>query len=470
MRNGWRRPPFPRGALLALVAAVAYACGSPPDDRAASDGPPDAPEASSPGDAVPGTAAVAALAGFDTWCGRGADLWGRELCGPLVLVDSGTRRALANARPPDPTFTTVAGEPGRWTGTLADSISLANTAFQWGDQRWSMVLLPLPEDAYDRTALLAHESFHRIQPSLDLEAPTPVPPHLQERTGRLWLRLEIRALAEALRSSGDAALRAARDAALFRRARHDAHPGADTLEADLEIHEGLAAYTGSRVARDVLDVDDARVAEEVARQGDRDSYGRSFAYATGPALGILLDRWAPGWRDDVGRDAPLHGLFEGAVAPVSGDAVDRARGYGYEEIAAEEEARERRMLARLDTLRRRFVEPPVLRIRSEDTRGSFDPTAIVTLGEHGTVYFRATFQGAWGVLEGQESGVLVAPDWATLAVPGPVRDVDGGWAGPGWTLEPSEGWTVEGPEEGVWRIVPPPAGDAGSAPAFEEFR
>ena len=26
---------------------------------------------------------------------------------------------------------------------------------------------------------------------------------------------------------------------------------------------------------------------------------RSFAYATGPALGLLLDRWAPGWQRRV---------------------------------------------------------------------------------------------------------------------------------------------------------------------------
>lgn len=460
------RTPVSSGALLAVAAVVATACFGPPDDPAPSDAPEGTQETSPFGDTP--SSPAGALAGFDTWCERGADLWGRDLCGPMVLVDPETRRAVGNARPPDPTFRSDVGEPGAWTGTLPDSIPLANTAFAWADERWSMVLLPLPDDAYDRAALLAHESFHRIQPDLDLEAPTPVPPHLQERTGRLWLRLEIRALAEALRSSGDAALRAARDAALFRRARYDAHPGADTLEADLEIHEGLAAYTGSRVARDALDVGDARVAQEVAGQDDRDSYGRSFAYATGPALGILLDRWAPGWRDEVGRDAPLHVLFERAVSPSPGDATDRAGRYGYEEVATEEEARERRMVARLDTLRRRFVEPPVLRIRSEDTRGSFDPTATVTLGEHGTVYLRASFQGAWGVLEAGESGVLVAPDWATLSVPGPVRDADGGWAGPGWTLELSDGWTMENPEEGVWRTVPPATGDAG--PASEASR
>jgi len=46
---------------------------------------------------------------------------------------------------------------------------VANTAFDWNDKRWSMIMLPLPKDNVSRNNLIIHELFHRVQPGIGFE-------------------------------------------------------------------------------------------------------------------------------------------------------------------------------------------------------------------------------------------------------------------------------------------------------------
>lgn len=110
------------------------------------------------------------------------------------------------------------------------------------------MMLPLPADPFRRLTLLAHESFHRIQPSLGLSASDAPDPSLDTEAGRLWLRLELRALARALRSTGVIGRKSAVDAMVFRMYRDRLCPGTAAMEAAMEKQEGLAEYTGVFIA------------------------------------------------------------------------------------------------------------------------------------------------------------------------------------------------------------------------------
>jgi hypothetical protein len=65
------------------------------------------------------------------------------------------------------------------------------------------------------------------------------------------------------------------------------------MEAAIEKQEGLAAYTGVFIAL-------RKTGESISREArivegfEDNAYARSFAYTIGPALGLLLDRYAPG--------------------------------------------------------------------------------------------------------------------------------------------------------------------------------
>jgi hypothetical protein len=168
-------------------------------------------------------------------------LWGRPLYGPMMFVDPDTRFIVTNQADLEGK---LSPHGSLFTGTLPRDENTANTAMKWAGVKWTMIMWPLPEDRQDRTRLMAHELFHRIQDELGLPGSNPANLHLDTRDGRIWLQMEWRALERALRESGPARRQAIEDALSFRAFRRSLFAKAATEENDLEINEGLAEYTG----------------------------------------------------------------------------------------------------------------------------------------------------------------------------------------------------------------------------------
>lgn len=408
----------------------------------------------------PEQAAADALAEFANACKTADTHWPVPLCGRLVLIDPQSRLAVANRPDPAGTFTQSDNvHVGRWP----QGRMVANTGFDWGGERWAMAMLPLSEDAFHRLRLLAHESFHRIQPELGLAAEDPLAVHLDELEGRLWLRMELRALARALESDGEAARASVADALAFRAWRQSRFDSAGKHEASLEANEGLAEYAGLRFALDATGEPIRRAAEFTRNFEHRRSYVRALGYGTGPALGLLLDRYSPGWRAALPAapalaDRLAEALDISLAAPVEAPTARAAR-YGYTGVLAAEQARAKEREAMLARYRARLVEGPVLELPgTPDLKYGFDPNAVVPFGDHGTVFPMAFFEDAWGRMHVAEGGVLMSTGRDQLRVAAPAAqaaDGEGKLAGPGWTLELAPGWTIApGRRKGDYRVVP----------------
>ncbi len=385
-----------------------------------------------------------AFGSFQSVCtSEAARVWSESLCGPLILVDQDSRESWASQRPP---FDGFRESEGVWSGTLPDSIGVANTSTLLGEELWIMVMTPLPSNPFAAIELLHHEAFHRVQVKLGLNSPDRAQAHLEEADGRTWLRMEIRALAHALETPGRARRQAAEDAVAFRLTRLRLFE-ADTLEAALETQEGLAAYTGARVALNATHEGQARVGSAILRRDSAESFGRSFAYATGPGLGLLLDDFDPTWKDRVAPDRPMFALLAETLgmagqSPEDLDADGRGERYGLGEVRQAEHIRAEEARRRVAALRASFTKSVRLVLSAESLRMTFDPNRIVPISGLGTVYFSATFSGAWGELDIDDGGVLVAEDWTALTVSGP-RQIDSDTVqGDGWSLELAPGWIV----------------------------
>ena len=125
-------------------------------------------------------------------CARdGGRLWGVSICAPMVIGDLRTR-----------TFATSQPAPA---GDRPQLIGLVNAPIQWGGITWGAYAwdFMVNESPRGRRELMLHELFHGIQPQLGLLVAAPPGDHLDSVDGRYWLRLEWRALARALRSSGE---------------------------------------------------------------------------------------------------------------------------------------------------------------------------------------------------------------------------------------------------------------------------
>lgn len=379
-------------------------------------------------------------------------LWGRSLCGPIALVDRQTRLVIANDTVPQKHFLRFGDA---YVTTLPDDHYVANTSFPWGGRTWTMVALPLPRDRFARTDLVMHEVFHREQEALGLRQPDALNNQLDTRPGRTWLRLEYRALARALESLTDqnAARHHAESALLFRAERRSLYAGSDSLEATLEIQEGLPEYTGQRLAMQQTGEGPARVAKYVRDyEASTPTFVRAFAYGTGPAIGVLLDQFDPLWRDKVRTNRDIGALLASAIhfqrpRDLDNTARARARDYGWDEVDRSEAARDSGRAPIMQGYRARFGTGPVVTLlQSKDSLAwSYDPTELVGFDLQSTVYPSGNFSARWGKLSVDHGGVLVQNDfsWIRVGLPSaPIAPDAREIKGDGWTLALNPGWSL----------------------------
>jgi hypothetical protein len=365
----------------------------------------------------------------------GGQLWGVSLCGPLMFADRTTRFVVANA--PDAEGKLHARD-GVYVGTLPADQNIANTAFRWAGVRWTQVAWPLATEADARGDTLLHEMFHRVQPDLGLGATDTANPHLATMEGRISLQLEWRALARALAAPDDASRRAAaEDALAFRASRHHAES-----EDALDLQEGLPSYTGVRLG--APDPTARALADMAAHLADR-SFERSFAYVTGPAYGLLLDRYAPGWRSEIRTVRSLTALLARAlgVSPDGGDVEQRASRYDAAALYASERERAARHDAEMAGYRAALVDGPIVELPFRAMKIQFDPNEVMSLDDLGNVYPHLRVSDAWGVLE-VSGGALVRKDWSGVVVSGPIAAGSPGTPirGHGWTLALAPGFSL----------------------------
>ncbi|MDR2118275.1 MAG: hypothetical protein LBP25_01890 [Tannerellaceae bacterium] len=383
-----------------------------------------------------------------------AGLWGRDLYGAMLLIDPQTRRIFAN----EPDATHVLTRCGDiYTGILPDSVNFANTSMDWNGKRWAMIMLPLPPGKHDRLSLLAHELFHTVQPSLGFVLRDADNRHLDQKHGRVYLRLELEALKKAVRSlSKKEQRRHLSHAMVFRKYRHSLYEGSPTAENLLELNEGLAEFTGAVVSGR----SGRQAGEHLAHSMDafisRPTFVRSFAYYTVPAYGYLLYKENKNWNREITAETGLTDYFIRAFAiqipPDLKETADSLSGdYGGAAILQEETEREEKNRALVDGYKRLLVEQPHFEIRFEQMSISFDPGNIVPLGDEGSVYPTLRVSDRWGVLTVRK-GALVSARWDKVSITNPVRTEGRRVEGDGWLLELTEGYVPEKDAEGGYHL------------------
>lgn len=374
---------------------------------------------------------------------EGGRTWGHSLQGPLFLVDPATRAVYAN----EPLSRGAYAWRGKVCfGLFPEGMIIANSTCDWNGKHWTMVMLPLPEDRAERLELLVHESFHRIQPIIGLAAPGEIQcSHLDTEEGRTWLRMELEALARALRSGRPGPHVA--EALRFRQYRHQRFPGARRAENSLEINEGMAAYTGVALSGRGGDGVRERCLDGIGRLYAAPTFVRSFAYHTIPAYGYFLRQADSAWNRRVtGRTDLTELLLEacGGRLPEQSPAAVRAAGraYGLDSIAALERGREAERARREAEYRAMFAGRGVLVIALEQAQIGFNPGTLVPLGDRGTVYPSLTVTDSWGSLRVDSCGALLDPDWDRVTLTCPVAEAGGQVTGRGWSIRLNPGWKL----------------------------
>jgi hypothetical protein len=317
---------------LICLAIAAAACGARPAVTAASTG------------AVDVMAALDRLPVKDLWPGFDPSTT------PVAIYD-GTSTWLFRHPAVPAGFVAEAGalrHPGRHEAVRA------NASATLGGVEVATLLLDGRSDALAAAGTIVHESFHVFQRARhpgwvanELDYFTTPFDDVEVLTLR---RAEAAALRRALDARAEADRRCWAFAAVDRRkARQVRVPGsASSYESAVERFEGLAQYVEHKATgRPPQGFTDAEHPSEKVRER---------AYAAGEAWAVLLDDFAPGWRDAVenGEDEWLDGLVARSVGErfrcqVTNQELDAWRGAAAAEIGA---LRARRAQRRKELLER----------------------------------------------------------------------------------------------------------------------
>ena len=254
------------------------------------------------------------------------------------------------------------------------------------------------------------------------------------------MRMEWRALAAALNARSDAdRARAITDALTFRAWRRQGVSGAANLENQLELNEGLAEYTGRKLSGQ----DSLEIAAALANAEKGASFVRSFAYASGPAYGFLLDTYDNSWRKQLTTRSDLGVMLARAAhvsVPNDITASANAAGgrYGLADVYRQEQGDARQHEKQAKQWIRQLVHGPVLHLAFNEMKIEFNPNNLFPLPPFGTVYPTLQIIDAWGTLS-VDGGALIDDRWSSVTVAAPRH---GAVTGKGWILKLNDGWML----------------------------
>ncbi len=274
--------------------------------------------------------------------------------------------------------------------------------------------------------------------------------------GRIYLKLEWRALRKALLSADHDRLEAIEDALIFRNCRHKIFQSARVNESRFEMHEGLAEYTGAKLCGYPPEALMIEMERRIKNAEAQISFNWSFAYQTGPAYGILLDELKVEWRSSLNNTSEFGEIMEKALSfqlpdDLKTEAERRYYKYDGEELIKAERAFQDKQNQLLKEYKSIFIDKPSLKIDLIKMNISFNPQEIFPLEEYGSVYRTAHIIDKWGNLE-VEKGLLIDKNWRRVTVSEPQIIEGKEIKGDGWILKLNESWRVVKKDSGDYAL------------------
>ena len=375
-------------------------------------------------------------------------LWNYKLDGPILMVNPETNLFISNEQNEKKEFTK---QGDLFIGKLPDNITIANTSIIWEGKSWTMVNFPLPTSKEQRLDLLTHESFHRIQPIIGFDSLTEIQSiHLDTKEGRVYLKLELEALKEALKSNF--LEKHIKNALLFRQYRYQLFKNAKNAENSLEINEGIAEYTGRTLSRET---DSSLINYNIStieRFYKLPTFVRSFAYKTIPIYGYFMKKTNDKWNLEINKKTNLTDFildyFQLKPSTLTKiEIMEIGKLYNIDSIIDFEKNRELTHLEQTDKYKLNFIGDNNIRIKLDKANFGFDPRNIFPLDSFGTVYPNIRIVDDWGILNVDSCGALLSLDYKYVTISYPKIITDTIISGEGCNLKLEKHWTLK--KEGV---------------------
>jgi hypothetical protein len=370
--------------------------------------------------------------------------WNHKIYGPILVIDPNTREFIANENNSSNKFIKTNNV---YLDTLPNDINITNTALNWENKRWSMVMLPLATSKVSRNNLVIHELFHRMQPEIGFGNLQEFSNgHLDTYEGRLQLILELQALKKALSVNNDSLRKLHLTNALTFRSKRQTDEDRKKSENSLELNEGLAEYTAIMLSGRNEKEMKSHLTKSIVQFYKNPTFVRSFAYETIPVYGYLLSLQKSNWHKEISKETNLSDYFLKSfeidtTIKKSFERIAEQNDYNYQNFVVKERVRENERLSKIEDYKTKFLKEPTLKLMFENMNISFDPRNITPLENIGTIYPTLRLTDNFGILT-VEDGALLSSDWSNVIVSAPTEISEIIVSGKGWVLELNKDWEV----------------------------
>ncbi len=374
-----------------------------------------------------------------------ASLWGEDIYGPLMMVDPDTRQIYANFQDDEGL---LKPRDGIFVGIYPKEKVIRDFAVVFGGTLTGMAQLRSTENEYEIISRSVHALFHCLQIRKGIDTPEFHASHLNEKTARLWVKMEWRALQRAVRTSGDTRTQAIRDALVFRSARREMYPRFVTEENNFENYEGTTTFTYIYLCSSNYKEYLNRLLNYYDRIYDTRSYPNSWGFINGALYSHLLFESGFDFKTINSREVDLGEIirekYKIGLPEISRDiAGSLAFNYDIDLINEEEHSRELRLREDLRKTVSKYIDRPVVYLELESPNFSFEPGDMTPVDTLGTIYNTLRVSDNWGKIVVDEGGCLVSPGLEFIRVPAKNINTDKNHiSGDGWQIILNDSWEL----------------------------
>ena len=372
-------------------------------------------------------------------------LWGKNLYGPLMYVERGSRRIVANQTDNEGL---LKSKDGIYTGLYPKELILSNAPVKFGGTQFAMVPLPPEEDEYRIKTRAIHSLFHRFQENEGVTGSSFNANNMDEKEARLWIKLEWKALRKAINTGGDERQLAVRDALIFRGSNRELYHKYAGDENKFETYEGLATFTYTLLCTNSREEFKSRLFENLDRVYSMQSYARSYGFIHGALYAFLL--YDKGYdvknikTDNFDLGNAVKELYNIELPSICRDvAGSLAVNYDIATVNIEEEKRDADIRESVHRQTSLFTERPVVFLELESPYFDFEPEDVHSLDTLGTLYNSLRVSDNWGKLTVEKGGCLVSNNLKFLRITAKAFKADKSHiSGEGWHLILNSDWEL----------------------------
>jgi len=372
-------------------------------------------------------------------------LWGKYLYGPLMFVDRPTRKIFANQ--PDKEGI-LKEKDGIFSGDYPKELIIQTKPQEFGGTIFAMALLPPQEDDYRIKTRAIRSLYLCFQKEAGFATDDYNTKHMDDKNARLWLKLEWRALRNAIESDGESRLQAIRDALIFKGTRRELYPRSVNDENKFEDYEGLATFTSFILCEDSTGQAKKRLIENLDRTYALQSYGRSYGYIHGALYAYLAREKEFDFRtiksDTIDLGNKVKALYNIQLPSICRDvAGSLGLSYDIESIYNEEDKRLADIKEGIHKEISIFTEKPVVYLELESPYFDFEPEDIRSLDTLGTIYSAMRVSDNWGKLTVDRGGCLVSYNFKYLRITAKnFKESKNHVYGDGWNIILNNEWEI----------------------------